>query len=87
MDLMILSMSAFAGAIGAPFGMLRLEPDRFFPFHLGLCASFVSGWVCTAAGAFDGAVGGGGLTEVACVETVESVSLLFLLSRLLARCP
>lgn len=66
MELIILSISVFAGAIGAPFGMLKVDPDLFLPFHRGLAASFITVSVLAVAGALGGrAVGGGGLTEVA----------------------
>lgn len=89
MELMILSRLVFAGATGAPFGMLRLDPDLFLPFHRGLGASWVTGSVFTVAGDLDETVvgGGGGLTDVACVDIVEVVSLLPRRSRLLARWP
>jgi hypothetical protein len=87
----MLSMSiTFAGITGAPYEILRVDPDLFLPFHGGLdgesCLVLVV-FVCwTAMFALDIAEGGG-LTEVACVDcvdTVASVSLLPLRSRLLA---
>jgi hypothetical protein len=92
----MLSMSTLTGMTGAPYGRLRVDPDRFLPFHSG--EPTVSFWTTSAcldtsalAGlkAFDD-TSGGGLTEVACVdcvETVASVALLPLRSRLLARWP
>lgn len=89
MELMILSRFVLAGATGAPFGMLRLDPDLFLPFHRGLGASVVAGSVLAATAALGGVLvgGGGGLAEVACVDIVEVVSLLPRRSRLLARWP
>lgn len=36
MELTILSMSTFEGITGAPYEMLRVDPDLFLPFHGGL---------------------------------------------------
>lgn len=90
MELTMLSMSTLTGATGAPYGRLRVDPDRFLPFHCGLvggcevgCASFDCDDVVADAVLREAVAGG--LTEVAWVETVDVVSLLPLLSRLLAR--
>lgn len=91
MELTILSMSTFAGITGVPYEILRVEPDLFLPFHGGLDGGswvVLADFVCCAAGFALFGVEGGGLTEVACVDcvdTVASVSLLPLRSRLLAR--
>lgn len=89
MELTILSRFVLAGATGAPFGMLRLDPDLFLPFHRGLGASDTTGSVFTVAGGLGGTLveGGGGLTEVACVDIDDVVPLLSRRSRLLARWP
>jgi hypothetical protein len=93
MELTMLSMSTLTGMTGAPYGRLRVDPDLFLPFHSGEpTGSFWTTFACLDAavlGALDNATGGG-LTEVACVdcvETVASVALLSLRSRLLARWP
>jgi hypothetical protein len=94
MELTMLSMSTLTGMTGAPYGRLRVDPDLFLPFHSGEpAASCLPAFACldmdvpAVSRAFDDAAGGG-LTEVACVdcvETVASVALLPLRSRLLAR--
>jgi hypothetical protein len=90
-ELTMLSISTFAGITGAPYEILRVDPDLFFPFQGGLdgrsCSVLVA-FVCCAAGFAVSSAEGDGLTEVACVDcvdTVASVSLLPLRSRLLAR--
>ena len=35
-ELTMLSMSTFAGITGAPYGILRVDPDLFLPFQGGL---------------------------------------------------
>ena len=94
MELTMLSMSTLTGMTGAPYGRVCTDPDLFLPFHSGeLALSCWTAFACLDMGApvvlraFDDAVGGG-LTEVACVdcvETVASVALLPLRSLLLAR--
>ena len=96
MELTMLSMSTLTGMTGAPYGRVCTDPDLFLPFHSGeLTLSFLAAFkfsemgVFAATRAFDN-VTGGGLTEVACVdcvETVASVALLPLRSLLLARWP
>lgn len=87
MELMMLSISDLTGAMGAPFGVLNVDPDLFLPFHRGLGASFINGSVLVAKGVLGAVAGADVLTEVASFETVECVSLLHLRSRLLARWP
>jgi hypothetical protein len=90
-ELTMLSMSTtFAGITGAPYEILRVDPDLFLPFQGGLdgeSCSVILFFVCCATGFAVSGAEGGGMTEVACVDcvdTVASVSLLPLRSRLLA---
>lgn len=93
-ELIMLSKSPLAGATDAPYGKLRVDPDRFLPFHCcGLVASPAVGFDFSGASflvavvALGKALLCGGLAEVACVDVVTSVSLLPPRSRLLARWP